>query len=205
MALASEESIKARMRANRGEIVRSIQVARDGNPYAAQPSAERRVARLQTKAKVSQREAEVLDTTIRTMAAAVTAAPDGAELSGARPAAAAPRGAEKVWGDTVDFVSVSFLKKGARIARAVGRVSYQNQTPLGTGFLIGNGLFLTNHHVIPSADFSRQLAIDFDYELDLVGNRRSDTRFRFDPTVFVTDPDGQDGLDFTIIGVGDRL
>lgn len=205
MTPTSEEFIKERMRANRGEIVRSMQAAQAGNPYAAEPSAERRVARLQTKANMSQREAEVIDTTIRSMAAAAAKPPEGAELVAARPVAPSPPGAEKVWGDTVDFVNVSFLEKGSRIARAVGRVSYQNQTPLGTGFLIGNGLFITNHHVIPSAEFARQLAIDFDYEVDLTGNRRSVTRFRFDPSVFVTDPDSQDGLDFTVTAVGDRL
>lgn len=198
------EKIKQRLLANHDEIVRSMRVVRDGNPFAAEPSVERRVARLQTKANLTRSEAEVVDSSIRSMAAAVRA-DDGAELAPGRIAASGADAAEKIWGDTVDFVNVSFLEKGARIARAVGRVSYQNETPIGTGFLIGNGLFITNHHVIPSAQFARQLAIDFDYELDLVGNRRSVTRFLIDPTVFVTDSDGQDGLDYTIVAIGDRL
>ncbi|PZO71085.1 MAG: DNA/RNA endonuclease, partial [Sphingomonas taxi] len=193
----SIEAVKARLRANHGEIVHSIDAAQAGNPLAAEPDPGRRVARLQSKARLTQREAEALDATIRTLS-------ETPAREGVAPAVGAA-GAEKVWGDTVDFVNVSFLEKGARIARAVGRVSFRNESPVGTGFLIGNGLFLTNHYVIPSAEFAQQLALDFDYELDLVGNRRSVTRFLLDPGVFVTDPDTQDGLDYTIIAVGAQL
>lgn len=202
MKTTTIDAIKARLRANQNEITHSIQIAREGNPLAAEPSAARRVARLQSKAHLTPREAEAVDATIRRLAAGSTAQPEGLVAREIAPSVAAP---EKVWGDTVDFVNVSFLERGARVARAVGRVSFRNETPVGSGFLIGNGLFLTNHHVIPSAEFARRLAIDFDYELDLAGNRRSVTRFLLDTSVFVTDPDSQDGLDYTVIAIGERL
>lgn len=205
MTPTSIEDIKARLRANHGEIVRSMDAARDGNPLAAEPNAARRVCRLQAKAHLTQREAEVIDASIRSFGAASAPREIGLEMAMTRMVLPTASAAEKVWGDTVDFVNVSFLEKGARIARAVGRVSHRNGAPLGTGFLIGNGLFITNHHVIPSIDTTRQLALDFDFELDLVGNRRSVTRFLIDPSVFVTDPDSQDGLDFTIVAVGGLL
>lgn len=203
MKPASEEAIKARIRANHNEIAHSMTAAQEGNPLAAEPDSARRVARLQSKAHLTQREAEAVDASIRDVAAKPAPDSEGMSLRYAK-AATTPNaeGAEKIWGDTVDFVNVSFLEKGARIARAVGRVAYRNETPLGTGFLIGNGLFITNHHVIPSQALTGQLAIDFDYELDLVGNRRSVTRFLIDSTVFVTDPDTQDGLDYTIVAIG---
>lgn len=201
MTPESIAAIRARLYANRREIVHSIDAATAGNPLAAEPDAERRVARLQTKAHLTHSAAETIDATIRAMDASPGAA-DGADASFAKAILPAPGGAEKIWGDTVDFVNVSFLEKGARIARAVGRVSYPNETALGSGFLIGNGLFITNHHVIPSAEHATRLVLDFDYELDLVGNRRLVTRFNVDPAVFITDPDTQDGLDYTIVAVG---
>lgn len=204
MTPESVEAIRARLFANRREIVHSMNAARAGNPLAAEPDSERRVARLQTKAHLTHSAAETIDATIRAMDAA-PASTGGAETSFAKGILPAPDGAEKIWGDTVDFVNVSFLEKGARIARAVGRVSYENETPLGSGFLIGNGLFITNHHVIPTVDLAKRLILDFDYELDLVGNRRSVTRFRIDPSLFVTDPDTQVGLDYTIVAVGPLL
>jgi hypothetical protein len=151
------------------------------NPLAAEPDSARRVARLQSKSHLTQREAEAVDTSIRDVAAKTAPNSEGMDLRFAN-AATTPNAeaTEKICGDTVDFVNVSFLEKGARTARAVGRVAYRNETPLGTGFLIGNGLFITNHHVIPSRALTGQLAIDFDYELDLVGNRRSVTRFLMD-------------------------
>lgn len=204
MTPTSVEAIKSRLRANHNEITHSMQAANAGNPLAAEPDTGRRVARLQSKANLSHREAEAIDATIRSMGTARDLA-DSAEIAFTKAVLPSTGGPEKIWGDTVDFVNVSFLEKGARIARAVGRVSYENETPLGSGFLIGNGLFITNHHVIPSAQFAKELALDFDYELDIVGNRRSVTRFRIDPNLFVTDPDTQDGLDYSIVAVGPLL
>ena len=43
---------------------------------------------------------------------------------------------------------VAFLERGRRAADAVGRVAFLSDAPQGTGFLVGPGLFLTNHHVI---------------------------------------------------------
>lgn len=209
MDRTSQDAIKARIRENYPEIAHSMMVAATGNPFAAEPDAERRVARLQSKANLTPREAEVVNAAIERPPVPVPA-PESEALGTKAilprtPLAPSPDRAEKVWGDTLDFMNVSFLEKGARIARAVGRVAYRNGTPLGTGFLFGNGLFITNHHVVPSADFSRHLAVEFDYELDLVGNRRSVTRFAIDPAVFVTDPDSQDGLDYAIFTIGERL
>jgi endonuclease G len=118
----------------------------------------------------------------------------------ARPSAA---GAEQVWGTTLDFVNVGFLAQGAKTARSVGRVAFRSGQPLGSGFLIGAGLFITNHHVISRSEMAEQLAIEFDYELDLVGRPRAVTRFMIDSSVFVTDP--VTGLDYTVLAIGQRL
>ncbi len=220
--------VAQRIGENRTQIMSSMECVARGNPYAAEPDNQRRVARLQTKAQLSPREAEIVNASIhaafdQSNAAAVLAESeaigeiarpvDGSDRKRVSPSASAPAiapplasdMAEKIWGDTVDFANVSFLEIGARTARAVGRVSYLNGRPQGTGFLIGEGLFITNHHVIPTPEFAAQLALDFDYEVDLLGNRRSVTRFQLDPSVFVSSPDTQDGLDYTIIAVGAQI
>jgi endonuclease G len=132
------------------------------------------------------------------------AAPGGPVRAGAaRAAGGAPAGAEAIRGATLDFVGVAFLERGRRAADAVGRVAFLSGAPQGTGFLVAPGLFLTNHHVIESPAQARRFQVQFDYEYDLLDRERSTTAFFFDPEVcFVTDT--IDGLDYTLIGVGQR-
>lgn len=206
MNASMAEMIRARLRANRVEIEKSLSAAQAGNPYAAEPDDRRRKTRLQTKNNLTPQQAAAVDSTIEA-AAAATPRREAEGFARDEPAAGRPRfsgGAEKVWGDR-DFVSVSFLSKGAHIARAVGRVAYRNSRPQGTGFLIGEGLFITNHHVVPNAELSRNLMLEFDYELDLTGNRKPTTAFAIDASIFVTDSDEQTGLDYSVFAVGERL
>ena len=202
-------AVAARIRANRAEIQNSLRAAAVGNPFAAELDHERRKARLQAKAFLTPREAaavsEQIEQTDRrpaqelnseALARAATHGPPMYE-------APSPAAAEKVW-DAPDFVSVSFLAKGARIARAVGRVAFENGRPQGSGFLIGERLFITNHHVVPTPEFARNLRLEFDYELDLTGNQKPITRFALDTSVWITDDDRRNGLDYTIFAVGDR-
>ena len=199
-----------RIRDNHSEILQSLRAAASGNPFAAEPDDERRKARLQAKAGLTPREANAIDQAITAAPAEGVGREDREGLTAAATmgvsyrAAPNPAAAEKVWG-APDFVSVSFLDKGARVSRAVGRVAFRNGQAQGSGFLIGNGLFMTNHHVLPNAQFAQHLALEFDYELDIVSKPKPVTRFAIDTRVFVTDPDTQDGLDFTIVAVGDRL
>ena len=62
-------------------------------------------------------------------------------------------GAEAIVGSTIDYQPVSFLTEGATVRRAVAYVEIN--TPVshasGSGFLIGQGLFITNQHVIADA------------------------------------------------------
>ena len=205
--LATEAA--ARIRANRIEIEDSLKAAAAGNPFAAEPDPERRMARLQAKAFLSPREATAVNEQIER----TQKEPDGAMDSEALYRAArqgptmleapSPTAAEKVW-DSPDFVNVSFLAKGARIARAVGRVAFDNGRPQGSGFLIGEGLFITNHHVVPSPEAAQNLRLEFDYELDIVGTPKPVSRFKLDTSVWITDSDQQDGLDYAIFAVGER-
>jgi len=112
-------------------------------------------------------------------------------------------GPERIWGPTIDFTGVAFLERGALAARAVGRVAYRDGRAVGTGFLIAPGLFITNHHVIESPADCHNMVLELNYETKLDGNRGVVSRFAFDTTFFLTDD--RDDLDYTIVGVGERL
>lgn len=90
-------------------------------------------------------------------------------------------GAERIFGQTIDFVDVAFFERGRRASRAVVRIVTTDGAALGTGFLISPRLMMTNNHVIGSEAEAETLLAEFDYERDLEGSMRPITRFAFDP------------------------
>lgn len=190
-----EQIARDRIARNLYEIQESLRHAREGNPLAAENDPVRMHNRLRSKASVltqkSEAMAEFIEQAERSLQADQAAVPEAMDLR------------ERVWGDTMDFVSVSFLAKGAQVARSTGRVAFQNGSPLGSGVLVAPGLFLTNHHVIEHPSQTERLVLEFDYETDLGGRPRPISRFRIDPSVFITD--GIEGLDFTLLAVGSML
>ncbi|MFC4313351.1 DNA/RNA non-specific endonuclease [Steroidobacter flavus] len=183
-----ERAARARVAIANKQIENSLTQARKGVPLAAEPDHERLISRLQAKAGLSYEEAEMIA--------------QGAASSRGR--AALEGGAEKIYGKTIDFVGVSFLERGFVSARAVARVAYRTGQPLGTGFMVSDRLFLTNNHVIATAEAASQLVIEFDYELDPQDRLMGVTRFALAPTVFFQ-TDEQDDLDFTLVAVGPRI
>lgn len=199
------QSLEAIVRENlaraREEINSSVQLAQAGIPLAAETEPERAAGRIERKMSLDGGQAETIAMSIRQAGKMMLRE---APLAGAEKLALAPAaGPEKIIGPTLDFVNVSFLARGARVARAVARVATPNGQPQGSGFLIGDGLFMTNAHVIPTIAEAQEFVLQFDFELGLGGAPLPTTRFRIDPSVFITDP--VDGLDFTIIAVGERI
>ena len=187
-----ERVVRERLERTRPEIETSLGHIANGNPLAAEPSPTRRVNRLQAKANLSRDEAQI-----------IAAAIDMASTEEGKVAAAKAAGPEAILGSTLDFVGIAFLERGRRVADAVGRVAFRNEKPQGSGFLVGPRLFLTNHHVIASQADAARFQVQFDYEHDRFNRIRTPTTFVFDPELcFVTD--GIDGLDYTLIGIGER-
>ena len=115
-------------------------------------------------------------------------------------------GSEALIGNTTDYQNAAFLAVGAQIRRAVAyiEINLPSQARLATGFLISNTLFMTNHHVITSADDALSATVFFDRELNLARTPLPMTSFRLDPQrFFATSP--TDALDYTVVAVGERI
>ena len=167
---------RARVRASAPEIERSLQAIQNRRPFEAEPDAARRSAVMQDRKKVSFNEARQL---------------------------ADAAGAEKIWGETIDFVDVVFFERGMRAAQAVCRIITRSGQAIGTGFLISPRLVITNNHVIGTAASARHAG-----RIRLRA-RRSGRAARGDAIcvgaeqAFLTD--GEDNLDFTVVALGARV
>lgn len=193
-----EEIARERIIQCRREILFALKTVRDNNPFAAETDSRRRQRRIQTKLNISSKDAAVIDAELSRRSSRIRNDIDEEDKS-----KTFPEIPEAIWGDTVDFVKVAFLERGAQVARSVCRVAYHTGRAQGTGVLIGGGLVLTNHHVVASEKQAAELVVEFDYERDLFGAQRQPTRFTLDPTVFVFDP--VSGLDFTVCAVGKKI
>ncbi|HKO96924.1 MAG TPA: DNA/RNA non-specific endonuclease [Pyrinomonadaceae bacterium] len=108
---------------------------------------------------------------------------------------------ERVIGETRDFLSVEFLEKGLMMNRSVARVVTNlslGRRSFGTGFMVSPRLLLTNWHVLKTTESAAASTVEFDYQLDRLGNALTPQRFRLDPsTFFLNDKD----LDFALVAV----
>ena len=94
-----------------------------------------------------------------------------------------------------NLLPVHFLEEGAVVQRAVARVT-KDGSGWGTGFLVSPSLFMTNNHVIPNEAFALRCAMQFNFQLDYMGNPQTVDAYTPDPDdVFYTNS----SLDFTLI------
>src|SRR3954454_2477711 len=108
---------------------------------------------------------------------------------------------ERIIGATRDFLGVAFFEQGMEANRSVGRIVTSlgdGRVSYGTGFLVAPQLLLTNWHVLPSADDAARSMIEFDYQLDRLGNALTVDRYTLDPASFFYN---FKGLDFALVGV----
>ena len=81
-----------------------------------------------------------------------------------------PNGHERLIGAS-DFLSINFLAAGMKAADAVCRIRVPSAVGelFGSGFLVGPGLLLTNHHVLASVDDAGQAQAEFGFQHDVDG------------------------------------
>jgi endonuclease G, mitochondrial len=101
------------------------------------------------------------------------------------------------------LMSSFFLSLGAERARAVGRIVTKTGVGVGTGFLISNGLLMTNNHVIENEKIAALSHIEFDYVRRFDGELGATQLFRLLPGEFFLTSVTHDGLnlDYTIVAV----
>jgi endonuclease G len=100
---------------------------------------------------------------------------------------------------TSDLFDINYLELAIAMGRSVARIEIGNAH--ATGFLVGPGLFMTNHHVLENEGDARRALAQFDYQDNASGELLVRQDYRLNPNqFFLTDPT----LDFTIVGVDDK-
>jgi V8-like Glu-specific endopeptidase len=87
---------------------------------------------------------------------------------------------EKIMGRQATFLPVSFLELGVQRARCVAKVKCYNGES-GSGFLLNDNIFLTNHHVIPDAAQASEAQVLFNYQTSTTGRDNEPKSFKLDP------------------------
>lgn len=103
-----------------------------------------------------------------------------------------------------ELQDANFLARGALVARTVLRIVIRGSggrvLGYGTGSLIGDGVLLTNNHVLPSSDTARASYAEAFYERGLEGQDAQTLRFALQPDkAWYTSK----ALDFSIVGIAD--
>jgi endonuclease G len=101
-----------------------------------------------------------------------------------------------------DLDSINYLAKGTFVSHSICRIQLKdsggNLIGYASGFLIGPGVLMTNHHVFGAPGDATNSLADFDYELDITGMERRPVSFRFEPgKLFYTN----DTLDYSVVAV----
>lgn len=100
-----------------------------------------------------------------------------------------------------ELQGVNFLPRGAFVARPVVRITVRTGARIvgyGTGFFVGDGILITNNHVLQDKDVARDSLAEAFYEFGPQGEEAPLKRFALDPDrLFFTTKD----LDFTIVAV----
>ena len=117
------------------------------------------------------------------------------------------RAQERMMGSQLDLQEACLLEKLLKFSRAVGRVMLPSQQGMGTGWLIGEGLLLTNHHVLPNAALAQGSYVTMGYERSAEGKPQDGQTFQLHPDLFYLTPretasaDEEVDLDFTVVAV----
>lgn len=99
----------------------------------------------------------------------------------------------------------NYLARGDIVARTVVRITIRNdagrQLGWGSGFLIGNGVLLTNHHVLSQMELARKSQVQTSYDRSLDGTENEPRTFALEPDrLFYATKD----LDFAIVAVAPK-
>lgn len=115
-----------------------------------------------------------------------------------QPSIADEPGLERILNSADNFLDISLLAGAIYSAQAVGRIELPEGTAIGTGFLIGPDLLLTNQHVLQKKEQLTEAIIRFDYLNDLQGISATPGRiFRFQSNFYHASPATE--LDYALV------
>ncbi len=98
--------------------------------------------------------------------------------------------------DDPNFKAIWWLRKAIEASASVARVKFDNGS--ATGFLIGESVFMTNHHVFENTEDARRATLQFNYQLEAGGTLATVDNWQCDPdNLFKTNP----SLDYSIVRV----
>jgi len=108
---------------------------------------------------------------------------------------------ERKIGPVNNMLSIEFLEVGLLAARSVGRLKNRVYDGYGTGFHVGNGIVITNNHVIQSAEDAGEWQFELNVEDNQIGTPKNQLSYILDPErFFLTNKE----YDFTLVAVGAR-
>lgn len=106
-----------------------------------------------------------------------------------------------ITGGQNDLLPTAFLSQGIARARGVALVR-EDGVPKGSGFLLAGGLFVTNHHVLPTRPAAGVITLEFGFWLDEQGNSQRGVTCEIDAERFwLTSP--LQALDCTLVALGE--
>lgn len=103
---------------------------------------------------------------------------------------------ERRWSNRSRYRQANLLERMQQVVKATGRVEYAAGGSIGTGFMVGPDLLLTNHHVLPAnTDLSRR-RVRFGYRLNQDELEEHGTTYSFQE-ILAHSPSTE--LDFTLV------
>ncbi|APR80864.1 Endonuclease I [Minicystis rosea] len=104
---------------------------------------------------------------------------------------------------TDDLLGIEFLDIMSECSKAVGRIVIKGaqEQALGTGFLVGRGLLMTNHHVFSAPSDALECRVQFDYQRNRNGTGRAGVYFDLEPERFFV---ADEKLDYALVAVAKR-
>ena len=107
------------------------------------------------------------------------------------------KGLETIINSEDNFLDLALLSGALTCARAVCLVEAPEGTPIGTGFLVGPDLVLTNQHVLPNQKMLESVVMRFDYVRQTSSPASEGKVFAVQPGFYESSPDDQ--LDYALV------
>ncbi|MET9551033.1 serine protease [Streptomyces sp. NPDC006627] len=112
-----------------------------------------------------------------------------------------PEANERIINLSNELQAWSFLPRGVRAGNTVARITLRRngrELPHGTGFMVSPRLLMTNHHVLPNAEFARRCFAEFNAQVSIDNAPDTVARMELDPAAFFT---ADERLDFALVAV----